>query len=158
MRRSDGSAKVSRRSILGRSLSAGLGAALLSAGELHIVEADVPVQTQDGTCDAVLFHPPQGAHPGILLWPDAGGLREAFRELGRRVAAQGYAVLVPNHLYRSARPPIFPADFDPPKKPADRRPTAESPPLSLRREQSKGMPSRMRRSWMGGLRSKRGRN
>src|SRR5262245_10208335 len=101
--RNGGPGKASRRGMLAGALSAGLGAAVLASGELPIVEADVLVKTPDGTCDAVLFHPRQGAHPGILLWPDAGGLREAFRELGRRVAAQGYTVLVPNHLYRSAR-------------------------------------------------------
>ena len=119
MKRRERARQVSRRTILEKSLSVSVGALGISAGQTSIVETDVSVPTPDGICDAVLFHPRQGTRTGIILWPDAGGLRAAFRELGRQVAARGYVVLVPNHLYRSARPPIFPPGFDPPNKPAD---------------------------------------
>lgn len=108
----------SRRSILRQTLVAGAGSVAVAAAQT-VIETDVSVPIPDGLCDAVLFHPQCGTHPGILLWPDAGGLRAAFRDLGRRVASQGYVVLVPNHLYRSARPPIFPPGFDPPNRAAD---------------------------------------
>ena len=66
-----------------------------------VTERDVAIPTQDGSCDAVLFHPGgAGAWPGVLLWPDAGGLRPVKRDMGRRLAAQGYAVLVVNPYYR----------------------------------------------------------
>ena len=42
-----------------------------------------------------------------------------MRDLGKRIAAEGYSVLVPNHLYRAAKAPVFDASFDY-NKPADR--------------------------------------
>src|SRR5690606_31795176 len=46
-------------------------------------------------------HPTSGAHPGVILWPDTAGLREAKMAMGRRLAAEGYAVFVANPYYRS---------------------------------------------------------
>jgi len=40
------------------------------------------------------------------------GLRPAFRDMGRRLAAQGYVVLVPNPFYRSAKAPVIGDNFD----------------------------------------------
>ena len=59
-----------------------------------------------------LFHPKEGSHPGVLIWPDSLGLRPALRELGKRIAAEGYSALVPNHLYRRAKAPVFDQSFD----------------------------------------------
>jgi carboxymethylenebutenolidase len=56
----------------------------------------------------------------VLIWPDSLGLRPVLRELGRRIAGEGYAALVPNHLYRTARAPVFRDSFDPIDNPADR--------------------------------------
>jgi carboxymethylenebutenolidase len=115
------SVDLSRRHFVALSLVAGLGAATRSADgkELPVVETDVEVKTPDGVCDAVFFHPAKGSHPGVLVWPDSGSLRPAFRELGRRIAAEGYSVLVPNHLYRMAKAPVFPEVFNPVKNPED---------------------------------------
>src|SRR5262245_27117662 len=112
---------ISRRDFVAQSVAAGLGAAVrpASAASLPIVERDVEVKTPDGTCDAAFCHPAKGAHPGVLVWPDSNGLRPAFRELGRRLAGEGYSVLVPNHLYRTTRAPAFPEGFNPTKNPAD---------------------------------------
>jgi carboxymethylenebutenolidase len=114
--------ELSRWDFVALSLAAGLGAATSSAsgGELQIIETDVEVKTADGTCDAVFFHLRTGSHPGVLIWPDSNGLRPAFRKVGKRLAAEGYSVLVPNHLYRTARAPVFGEPFDPVKNPADR--------------------------------------
>jgi carboxymethylenebutenolidase len=87
---------------------------------LPVVETDVEVKTPDGICDAVFIHPAKGSHPGVLVWPDSNSLRPAFRMLGKRIAAEGYSVLVPNHLYRMARAPVFDESFNPVKNPADR--------------------------------------
>lgn len=66
------------------------------------IERDVAIRTADGIADSVLFRPPgRGKWPGVLIWPDIGGLRPAFRDMGRRLAAQGYVVLVVNPFYRS---------------------------------------------------------
>jgi len=46
------------------------------------------------------------------VWPDIMGLRPAFRDMGRRLAGQGYVVLVPNPFYRSAKAPVIGDNFD----------------------------------------------
>ena len=77
------------------------------------VESDVIVKTPDGMIDAALFHPAgRGKWPAVLLWPDILGLRPVFREMARRLAAQGYVVLVPNPFYRTRRAPIVTGPFD----------------------------------------------
>jgi carboxymethylenebutenolidase len=63
------------------------------------------VKTQDGTCDALLIHPASGSYPGVIVWPDAFGLRPAMRDIGTRLAADGYTVLVPNPYYRVSKAP-----------------------------------------------------
>ncbi len=57
--------------------------------------------------------------PAVLVWTDILGLRPVFREMGRRLAAQGYVVLVPNPFYRNAKAPIVDGTFDF-SKPEDR--------------------------------------
>lgn len=85
----------------------GLGAATAAAGAAQaadVVEKDVDVKTADGVADAALFYPSgKGTWPAVLIWTDIAGLRPAFRDMGRRLASQGYVVLVPNPFYRSAR-------------------------------------------------------
>ena len=96
--------------------AAGLPTAALAA---DVSETDVMVPTADGKADAVLFHPVgAGSWPAILMWPDILGLRPVFREMGRRLAASGYTVLVPNPFYRTKRAPIVtgPFDFNDPKQ------------------------------------------
>jgi carboxymethylenebutenolidase len=110
---------LSRRGFLALSLAAGLGTATAARAEVRVIERAVEVKTPDGTCDAALFHPDHGAYPGVLIWPDSLGLRPVLRELGRRIAAEGYAALVPNHLYRTAKAPVFRDSFDPVSNPAD---------------------------------------
>jgi carboxymethylenebutenolidase len=43
----------------------------------------------------------------VLIWPDAFGLRPAMRNIGKRIAAEGYSALVPNPFYRVAKAPQF---------------------------------------------------
>lgn len=83
----------------------------LQSAEMPVVETDVEIRTPDGVCDAVFICPTVGTHPGVLVWADALGLRPAMRDLGKRLAASGYAVLVPNPFYRSAKAPLFDANF-----------------------------------------------
>jgi carboxymethylenebutenolidase len=73
--------------------------------DLH--EAAVRVATPDGTADAIFFHPRRGAHPGIVMWPDIGGSRDAFRAMARRLAGAGYAVLLVNQYYRNGPAPVL---------------------------------------------------
>src|SRR5882672_9871769 len=78
----------------------------VSAAELPVMEKDVQVKTPDGVCDAAFFHPSTGTHAAVLIWPDAFGLRPSLREIGKRIAAEGYSVLVPNPFYRLAKAPV----------------------------------------------------
>jgi carboxymethylenebutenolidase len=96
---------VARRDFM-VSVAAGLAAAGSAAGA-SVVETDVEIKTPDGTCDAAFIHPAGGSHPGVLIWPDAFGLRPSMREMGKRLAAQGYSVLVPNPFYRMGKAPFF---------------------------------------------------
>jgi carboxymethylenebutenolidase len=106
---------LSRRDFVSLTVAAGVVAATgeLSA-QMPVVEKDVTITTPDGTCDAAFIHPTTGTHAGVLIWPDAFGLRPTLREMGRRLAAEGYAVLIPNPFYRLAKAPLpfGPANFN----------------------------------------------
>ena len=66
----------------------------------------VDVSTRDGAADAYLVRPDgDGPFPGVILYQDAFGLRPRLEEMADRIAARGYAVLVPNLLYRGGRAP-----------------------------------------------------
>ena len=105
---------LSRRGFAGLSLGAGAvvaGSAL--AADAPVEESDVVIKTADGSCDAALFHPAgKGRWPGVVIFADALGLRPAFRDMGRRLAAQGYTVLVPNPFYRTRKAPVLSGPFD----------------------------------------------
>lgn len=67
---------------------------------LELTETGVTFATADGTMDAFFVHPKQGKHPAVVFWPDIGSVREAKRNMARRLASQGYSVLVLNPYYR----------------------------------------------------------
>lgn len=73
----------------------------------RLTESTVRIATPDGTADAFFVHPARGKHPGVILWPDVGGLRDAMKVMARRLAGAGYAVLAVNQYYRSARAPLL---------------------------------------------------
>jgi carboxymethylenebutenolidase len=100
-------AQIGRRDFVALSVTAGLAATAGSASAaLEVVETNVEIKTPDGTCDAAFIHPKSGAHPGVVIWPDAFGLRPAMRDIGKRLAGEGYSVLVPNPFYRVAKDPF----------------------------------------------------
>ena len=99
---------MSRRAFSLSAAAAASLAASVSASMAHaqatVTEKDVDIKTADGTCDAALFYPQgKGKWPAVLIWTDIMGLRPVFRDMGRRLAAQGYVVLVPNPFYRKGR-------------------------------------------------------
>src|ERR1700689_2458515 len=101
---------LARRDFVALSVAAGITAAAAGsvlAKDLEVVETMVEVKTPDGTADAAFIHPASGSHPGVLIWTDAFGLRPSMREMGKRLAAQGYSVLVPNPFYRMGKSPFF---------------------------------------------------
>lgn len=87
-----------------------LPAAACAAGAVK--GRDVTITTADGTADAWFVAPAEGKHPGVLIWPDIRGLRPAFRQMAERLAAEGYAVLVVNQFYRSAKAPVVQPEDD----------------------------------------------
>ncbi len=99
--------ELSRRDFVALSVATGLAAATRAEAALAVTETDISIETSDGTCDSAFIHPTTGAHPGVLIWPDAFGLRPAMREMGRRLAGEGYAVLVPNPFYRVSKAPQY---------------------------------------------------
>ena len=111
---------VSRRAFM---VSTAATVALTSAAagaETRVVEKDVNVPMASGVSDSALFYPEgKGPWPAVLVWTDILGLRPVFREMGRRLAAQGYVVLVPNPFYRNAKAPVVDGSFDF-SKPEDR--------------------------------------
>src|SRR4051812_23427509 len=90
---------------------AALAAAGVAGGAAQAAEAGGgkggDVKTADGTADAALFYPDgKGSWPAVLIWTDIFGLRPAFRDMAKRLAGQGYVVLVHNPFYRVGRAPI----------------------------------------------------
>ncbi len=101
------SKKLTRRQFGIVSAGAGLSMLLpLEANAQEVSESEIDVTTPDGVADCYFVHPSSGAHPGVLIWPDAFGLRPAKRQMARRLAASGYSVLVVNQYYRTQRAPI----------------------------------------------------
>lgn len=100
-------ADLTRRDFVALSVAAGLAAATGAAADAQaaVTETMVDVKTPDGTCDATFIHPATGSHPAVIVWPDAFGLRPAMRDFAKRLAADGYAVLVPNPYYRVTKAP-----------------------------------------------------
>ncbi len=67
----------------------------------------IEIKTRDGTADAYLSKPDDGApHPGVLLLMDAFGVRPQIEQMADRIASRGYTVLAPNLFYRGGRDPV----------------------------------------------------
>src|SRR5450432_2865899 len=112
---------IARRDFVALSVAAGLTttAGSASGAGMEVVETNVEIKTPDGTCDAAFIHPKTGSYPGVLIWPDAFGLRPSMREMAKRIAADGYSVLVPNPFYRIAKAPFSDASGFNFQNPAD---------------------------------------
>ncbi|HLJ86465.1 MAG TPA: dienelactone hydrolase family protein [Candidatus Angelobacter sp.] len=73
-----------------------------------MIEKEVAIPTADGVSDGFLYQPAaEGRWPGVLHYTDIGGIRKSQCDMARRLAAEGYVVLVPNLLYRTAKPPVL---------------------------------------------------
>ena len=112
---------ISRREFTALSIAAGVAAATGASGAApqEMMDADVQVKTAAGVCDAALIHPQKGSWPGVILFADVFGLRPTMRDMARRLAADGFTVLVPNPFYRTSKPPGLTPDIDF-NNPADR--------------------------------------
>ena len=73
-----------------------------------MIEKEIEIRLADGTSDGVLYQPEgELRSPGAIFLTDIGGIRPATRDMARRLAAEGYCVLMPNVFYRTGRPPMF---------------------------------------------------
>jgi carboxymethylenebutenolidase len=111
---------VSRRAFMAVTAATVVLSSTGAAAQDKVVEKDVNVPMASGVSDSALFYPEgNGPWPAVLVWTDILGLRPVFREMGRRLAAEGYVVLVPNPFYRNAKAPVVDGSFDF-SKPEDR--------------------------------------
>ncbi len=125
-------AEFARRGVNRRTFAAGVGAAggvaVLSACSTYGTDADdsvaaatnggvlgneVQVPTGSGTMSAWFYHPSAGNHPAVIMWPDIAGVRPAAKAMGERLAAEGFAVIVPDPYWRDEGHAMFEdfADF-----------------------------------------------
>lgn len=73
-----------------------------------MIEEEIEISLTTGKSDGVLFRPEgEGRWPGVNFLTDIGGIRPATRDMARRLAAEGYCVLMPNVFYRIGRPPLW---------------------------------------------------
>ncbi|MFJ9694763.1 dienelactone hydrolase family protein [Kitasatospora sp. NPDC101183] len=69
---------------------------------------DLTIPTPDGPADGFAAFPEGGGqHPGVLMYPDAFGIRPVIRAMAEELAAHGYYVLVPNYFFRHGATPLF---------------------------------------------------
>ena len=73
-----------------------------------MTEKNFEMAAANGVADAVLYTPGEGRYPGLLFYTDIFGVRPASQGMAKRVAEQGYAVLMPNVFYRYGKPPFAP--------------------------------------------------
>ena len=109
----DATPALTRRRLGALAASATLIAALPRAAHaVAVTDADVVVKTPDGEAEAYIVHPSAGKAPAVILWVDILGLRPVYRQVAKRLAESGYAVVAPNPYYRVTKLPAFPADLD----------------------------------------------
>jgi carboxymethylenebutenolidase len=107
---------VSRRQFGALTGAAALAAWAASETAAHahshaaLAERGVTFATPDGTMDGFFVQPAEGKHPAVILWPDIASIRESKRNIARKLAGEGYAVLVVNPYYRDVAGEQF-ADF-----------------------------------------------
>ena len=52
-----------------------------------MTQRSVEIETADGTCPAALSIPAgEGPWPGVIMFPDAGGMRDTMRQMGERLS------------------------------------------------------------------------
>jgi carboxymethylenebutenolidase len=97
---------VNRRQFTRMGVMLGAGATMAACAttaeaEGGLSERMVTFAASGGTMDGLFVHPAGKKSPAVILWPDIAGLRPSKMAMGRRLAAEGFAVLVANPFYRS---------------------------------------------------------
>ena len=73
-----------------------------------MIEQEIEIHTPDGISDGILYTSENGRRlPGVIFLTDIVGIRPSQRAMARRLASEGYSVLMPNVFYRTGRPPMF---------------------------------------------------
>jgi carboxymethylenebutenolidase len=101
-------AALTRRRFGALSVGTGLAMLLPRAGNaLDVTSAQIEVRTADGSADCFFVHPTSGKHAGVMMLPDARGIRQSYHQMATRLAESGYAVVVLNPYYRSKKAPVL---------------------------------------------------
>lgn len=66
-----------------------------------MIEREISVSTENGEMQTFVVHPERGVTPVIIFYMDAYGIREELRNMARRLATEGYYVMLPNLYYAS---------------------------------------------------------
>jgi len=75
-----------------------------------VTQTTVDIETADGVCRSALSVPDgEGPWPGLIMFSDAGGMRDTMRQMGDRLSSLGYVVLLPDFYYRLG--PYDPVDM-----------------------------------------------
>ena len=72
----------------------GVAQAANSAATADLVEKSVSVSRANGAVAGYFIQPAKGMHPAVISWRKDTALGEGSRNMARRLAKQGYAVLV----------------------------------------------------------------
>ncbi|MBV8650351.1 MAG: dienelactone hydrolase family protein [Alphaproteobacteria bacterium] len=76
-----------------------------------MIEETLDIATKDGAMETFICRPERGGpHPAVFFLMDAPGIREELRDMARRLATVGYAVLLPNLYYRAGRDTLYGPD------------------------------------------------
>ena len=73
-------------------------------------EDNIIIKTNDGNLDCSFFITDIQKNPNIIFYMDAPAIREELREMCRRIALNGYNVLLPNLFYRLGTENNYPFD------------------------------------------------
>jgi|SRR6516225_8118705 len=77
-----------------------------------MTEKDIEIRTTEGNCDGLLYTAEDGKkRPGVIHYPDIMGIRPSHRAMAKRLAEQGYTVVLVNPFFRTAKGKLF--DFTP---------------------------------------------
>jgi carboxymethylenebutenolidase len=72
-------------------------------------EREIDLDARDGRMPVFITHPEEGAHPTVIVFMDALGIREELRDMARRIGTVGYYVMLANLFYRDGGPSFDPA-------------------------------------------------
>ena len=73
-------------------------------------ESNIIIKTKDGNLDCSFFVSDTEKNPNIIFYMDAPAIREELRDMCRKIALNGYNVLLPNLFYRQGTEENYPFD------------------------------------------------